>query len=308
MNASNSSPRQPRSSVLTRRSPARSITRGKLLCSLFISTLIPVCFALLFVHDGGASERVTTYDTFDTEEPYIALTFDVTFDRGDGAHILDILLDRDVPATFAVTGVWALQNPDLMQRIVDEGHTLMNHTWDHPSFTGEYTGSMIHAQTPPLTAEQIIDQVERTDQLVQEQVGVEMRPYIRPPYGDYDDATLAALADAGYSVNVMWTVDTLGWYARPVAEVQQRALDAAQPGANILMHVGHGSTDGAALPGIIDGLRERGYSFATVHDFVEGFLGPSAELVALPETSMIHAGEMRFWWRLSGPLQPGLRR
>jgi peptidoglycan/xylan/chitin deacetylase (PgdA/CDA1 family) len=255
---------------------------------------------LLPAGDSQAASRVITYNTFNTDEPYVALTFDVTFDRGDGPQILNILRDRGVRATFAVTGLWAQDNPDLIQRIVNEGHHLINHTWDHHSMTGEFTGSTVHQPRDPLTRQQIINQLQRTEDLIRNQVGIDMRPYVRPPYGDYSDETLSAMADAGYTHNIMWTIDTLGWYARPVSEVTRRALSVAQPGANILMHVGHGATDGAALPGIIDGYRELGYDFATVEDFVDGDLAtPPSQY--FPQTGFDISGPFyRYWWRFGG--------
>lgn len=251
--------------------------------------------------DATAADRVTTFDTFNTEEPYVALTFDVTFDRGDGEQILNTLAAYGVKATFAVTGIWAKQNPDLMQRIVNEGHGLMNHTFDHLSMSGNYTGSVIHEKTDPLSHEEVVAQLQRTHDLVLQQTGVDMKPYVRPPYGDYTDQTLAAMADAGYTYNIMWTVDTDGWHARPVNEVVQKTLDAAQPGANILMHVGHGSTDGAALPRMIEELRARGFQFATVQEFVEGRLAdPNAPHLAPDPERTKH--RITQYWREHGGL------
>lgn len=255
--------------------------------------------------NATAAGRTTTFDTFDTDQPYIALTFDVTFDRGDGEQILNTLSAYGVRATFAITGIWAEQNPDLMRRIVNEGHGLMNHTFDHFSMTGDYTGSAIHEKTDPLTHEEVIDQLQRTHDLVLKQTGADMKPYVRPPYGDYTDETLAAMADAGYTYNIMWTVDTDGWHTRPVRDVVQTALDAAQPGANILMHVGHGSTDGAALPQIIEGLRQRGYQFATVEEFVEGHLAdPDAPHLA-PDPEQTRHRITHFWREHGGLLMFG---
>lgn len=257
-------------------------------------------YASMFAPSVSAESRVTTFTTFETDEPYIALTFDVTFERGDAVQILDTLRARNVPATFAIVGVWARDNPDLVRRMVDEGHHLINHTWDHPSLTGEYTGSTIHQPRPGLTRSQIISQLQRTEDIVRQQVGVELGPYVRPPYGDHNDFVLSAMADAGYVYNIMWTVDTLGWYGHPVNTVRQRAVNAARPGANILMHVGHGATDAAALPGIIDDLTAMEYQFATVEDFVEGELSQPAE-IHFPQTGEDLSGNfLRYWQRFGG--------
>jgi peptidoglycan-N-acetylglucosamine deacetylase len=142
--------------------------------------------------DVQAASRVTTYGTFDTELPFIALTFDVTFDRGDGPMILDILADRNVRATFALTGRWAQDNPDLVRRMVNEGHFLMNHTWDHPSFTGEYTGSINFPQQDPVPSQEIIRQLQTTENLIRQQVGVDLRHLV------------AAGAEVGFDVPEEW--------------------------------------------------------------------------------------------------------
>jgi peptidoglycan/xylan/chitin deacetylase (PgdA/CDA1 family) len=89
------------------------------------------------------------------------------------------------------------------------------------------------------------------------------RPYFRPPYRDYDEELLTLLPQLGYSVVVMWTVDSLGWRGIPPEEVVTRVLAAAQPGAIVLLHVGAQSTDAAALPQLIAALQERGYGFVT---------------------------------------------
>ena len=66
----------------------------------------------------------------------IALTFDAGSDRGYAKQILDVLKANGIKASFGITGVWAQNNPDLIQRMVSEGHMIINHTWSHPSFTG----------------------------------------------------------------------------------------------------------------------------------------------------------------------------
>lgn len=190
------------------------------------------------------------------------LTFDAGADRGYTEDILDILAAEGVQASFGMTGHWAEMNPDLIQRIVAEGHGLINHTWTHRSFTGHSTGQ------GPLSQEERRDELQRTESLIRDVTGVDMRPYFRPPYGDYDESVLLDLAVNGYTVNVMWTIDTLGWNGLTAAQINQRVWDGLAPGVIILMHVGAQSLDAVALPDMIAGLRERGYAFATVEELV----------------------------------------
>jgi len=133
-----------------------------------------------------------------------------TFDAGEGAgytvEILDLLAAYGIPGTFGVTGEWAEQNPELMRRIVDEGHQLLNHTYDHSSFTGVSLG------LEPLTEDERREQVERTERIIAEVTGgYETSPYFRFPYGDYDAAALDLLGELGFAYTLWWSCDTRGW-------------------------------------------------------------------------------------------------
>jgi peptidoglycan/xylan/chitin deacetylase (PgdA/CDA1 family) len=191
----------------------------------------------------------------------ISLSFDAGADRGYAEQILDTLRDENVPASFGMTGLWAQQNPDLVQRMADEGHELINHTWDHRSFTGFSAGR------PMGVAERRLE-LDRTDELLTGMTGKSTRPLFRPPYGDLDPGVLKDVADDGYDYTIMWTVDSLGWNHLPKDGIVERCLSKAEPGAIILFHVGIESEDGLALRTIIDALRERGYQLVTVTDLL----------------------------------------
>lgn len=207
----------------------------------------------------------TVVSRVETDELVIALTFDAGADRGYAEQILDTLAAEGVKATFGMTGRWAEANPDLVRRMVDEGHQLINHTYSHPSFTGRSTG-----QSPLSTAERLAE-LRRLETVVAQVTGSDqtMRPYFRPPYGDYDDSVLSELPTAGYTVVVMWSVDSLGWNGLSAQEIVDRCLAGATPGGIILMHVGAQSQDAQALPQLIASLRERGYRFVTVAELLD---------------------------------------
>ena len=200
-----------------------------------------------------------------TDQPVIALTFDAGADRGYAGQILDTLAAEGIKATFGMTGRWAEANPDLVRRMVDEGHQLINHTYSHPSFTGRSTGQ------PPLSTDERLAELRRVEEVVAQVTGSleTMRPYFRPPYGDYDDSVLRDVLRAGYTVVVMWSVDSLGWRGLTAQEITDRCLAGAEPGGMILMHVGGQSADALALPGLIAALRERGYRFVTVAELLQ---------------------------------------
>ena len=194
----------------------------------------------------------------------VALTFDAGADTGYAAEILDLLRDEGIKATFGMTGVWAQSNPDLVQRIVADGHQLMNHTWDHSSLTGANT------QMPPMTPEQVAQQLADTEAVVRDLTGYEMRPYFRPPYGDYDAASLEYLYDNGYSETIWWTCDTRGWAGWGPQEIIDYCTTNIVEDEIILLHVGAAAVgDFEALPGLIQFFRDHGYAFVTIEQMLQ---------------------------------------
>jgi peptidoglycan/xylan/chitin deacetylase (PgdA/CDA1 family) len=161
-----------------------------------------------------------------------------------------------------MTGAWATQNPDLVQRMAAEGHRFINHTWDHGSFTGLSTGAR------PLTREQRWSQLDRTEALLVELTGQSSRPYFRSPYGDQDASVQRDIAARGYAYNILWTVDSGGWRGIPARNIVDICLRNVRPGAIYVMHVGASSQDGPALPAIIEGLRAAGYDFETIDEIL----------------------------------------
>jgi len=190
--------------------------------------------------------------------PLVALTFDAGSDAGYAAFILDLLVNEAVPASFGVTGRWAQANPALVARAGAEGHLLLNHTLDHRSFTGvsDRRGGLAPAARRA--------ELEAADAILAPLLGRSPRPWYRLPYGDADARVAADVAPTGYTRHAGWTVDSLGWQGRPVGEIVARCLRLAAPGAVYLFHVGSDSRDGPALGAVLDGLRQRGYGFATL--------------------------------------------
>jgi peptidoglycan/xylan/chitin deacetylase (PgdA/CDA1 family) len=190
----------------------------------------------------------------------VALTFDAGSDAGFTAGILNTLRREGIRASFSVTGLWAERNRDLLLAIAADGHTLINHSYDHASFTGLSTGK------PPLTAGERALELSRTETTVYHLAQRTTRPYFRPPYGDIDPGVQRDVGADGYSMILMWTVDSLGWDHATADAIVERCLTKAEPGAIYVMHVGSESQDAAALPRVIDGLRAAGYAFGTIED------------------------------------------
>lgn len=197
-----------------------------------------------------------------TSAHVMALTFDAGADRGYAPQILSILEKHHVRASFGMTGRWAEANKDLLRRMVRDGDVLMNHTYDHRSFTG------YSSNAAPLTATQRTWEINTTEALIHRITGKSTKPYFRPPYGDYDQTTLTLARKLGYRYTIMWTIDTLGWDHATPAQILSRCLAGARPGAIVMMHVGIQSLDVKALPNVIADLRARHYRLVTVAQVV----------------------------------------
>jgi peptidoglycan/xylan/chitin deacetylase (PgdA/CDA1 family) len=199
-----------------------------------------------------------------TTRRMVSYTFDAGSDLGHTGAILDFLAAQRIKASFGLTGRWAEANPAAVRRIAADGHHLINHTWDHGSFTGFSTGRA--ALTPARRTEQLV----RTDDVLTKLTGQSTRPYFRPPYGDHDSGVLRDIGANRYRTNVMWSVDSLGWKGLTARQICTRVVDSmagASNGGNgyiILFHVGSASADAAALSCITRTLRDRGFTFGTV--------------------------------------------
>lgn len=199
----------------------------------------------------------------DTSRQVVAFTFDAGSDAGYTAMILDTLAANGLRASFGMTGKFAEAYPNLVQRIVNEGHTLINHTYSHKSFTGNSDGG------GGLTQAQRWQELDQTEQIIHDLTGATTKPYFRPPYGDYDDSVNADVGARGYGYNVMWAVDSRGWTGIPAAEVTARCIQLAEPGAIYVFHVGSASQDGPALQPLIDGLQAQGYEITDLPGVLE---------------------------------------
>lgn len=206
-----------------------------------------------------ADEKPVVYHSGNTTEKKIALTFDDGPDNIYTAKILDILSEKGVQATFFVLGQQVKYFPDFAKRIVSDGHTIANHTWNHPELS-------------KLTTSDVIQQVKSTTKEIKTVTGVKTDLF-RPPYGDYTAADLRVLKERGYKL-VLWSVDTKDFSGKSAEDILAIVHRDKSPGGIVLQHNVkplEGRLDGTveALPQIIDQLHEEGYEFVTVDNLIK---------------------------------------
>ncbi|MBX3070988.1 MAG: SH3 domain-containing protein [Thermomicrobiales bacterium] len=192
----------------------------------------------------------------------VAITIDAGADRGWAEEMLDVLAANGVKVTWGMTGAWASANPDLIERMVNEGHQIMNHTWSHPSFTGVSASPAMTSSTARKS------ELTGTADYVYNLTGYRMSPYWRPPYGDINTSVRRDAYDAGYWQTVMWSIDSMGWNGASVSQILNKCAWGAKAGDIILLHVGYSSKDYASLQQMITILQNRGFALVTVEELL----------------------------------------
>lgn len=208
--------------------------------------------------DPGAPELLKKYGGIyigDTSKKVIYLTFDEGYENGYTSKILDVLRDNNVKAVFFITGPYLKEHQDLVRRMVEEGHTVGNHTIHHPSL-------------PQLSDEQLEEEILGLDRAFKEKFGKEMK-FLRPPKGEYSERTLAISQKLGYC-NLFWSFAYDDWYRdkiRGADYAYQMVMRNLHNGAILLLHAV--SKDNAdALDMIIKGAREMGYTIGDINDII----------------------------------------
>lgn len=202
------------------------------------------------------AELVNKYRGFylgDTSQRVVYLTIDEGYEYGFTPKILDILRDNNVKAAFFITLPYLNKNWDLVERMVNEGHIVGNHTVSHPSL-------------PEVDDRQVIDEIEELSRVFRDKTGQDMK-YLRPPMGEFSERTLKISSDAGYR-NVFWSSAYDDWDVnnqKGADYAYKMVMDNIHNGNVILLHaVSQSNTE--ALDTIIKDLKAQGYRFGTLDE------------------------------------------
>ena len=188
------------------------------------------------------------------EMPYVYLTFDNGYEAGYTEKILAVLKENQVPAAFFITGHYVNSQPELVKKMIEEGHTVGNHTVNHKSM-------------PDISDEQIKTEMMDLHKSIYEKFGYEMK-YTRPPKGEYSERTIACTNSLGYKT-VMWSFAYDDWDENKQgreAYGKQKILDNVHNGAVLLLH-GTSKDNSNILDECIKEIKKMGYEFRSLDQF-----------------------------------------
>ncbi|MFV9509722.1 delta-lactam-biosynthetic de-N-acetylase [Tepidibacillus sp. LV47] len=195
----------------------------------------------------------------DVNKKELYLTFDNGYENGYTHKVLDVLKEKKVPATFFVTGHYVKSEPELLKRMVKEGHIIGNHSWTHPDMT-------------KISRQKIKEELEKVKEEVNKITGQKGMKFARPPRGIFNEQTLAVSRELGYTT-VFWSIAYKDWETnnqKGWKYAYDKVMAQLHPGAVILLH--SVSKDNAeALGKIIDDARKLGYEFKSLDQLKEKY-------------------------------------
>lgn len=193
--------------------------------------------------------------TDNSDDKVIYLTFDAGYENGNIAKILDVLREENVPAAFFVLKNLFVKNPELIVRMKNEGHTVCNHTSNHPDITRLRT------------IEELKAELEEIEVLYKNIIGCDMPKYFRPPEGKFSNQSMRFLHSLGYKT-IFWSFAYADWdnnAQMSEAAAKSKIFDNIHNGEIMLLHP-TSKTNALIIKDVIVELRAQGYRFGTLDE------------------------------------------
>ena len=223
-------------------------------------------WGLSFQSEGGApvgnasAQQLKKWDAYylgDTSKKRLYLTFDAGYENGYTEHILDVLKKHEVKAAFFLVGNYISTKPELVKRMVSEGHIVGNHTFNHPDMSKISSEESFHSELIQL------------ENLFEQTTGQKMQKFYCPPQGKYSEENLKLAQQEGYKT-IFWSLAYVDWY-NDKQPTRQEAMEKLMPrihnGAVILLH-STSKTNSEILDDLLTNLEQQGYTFGEITELV----------------------------------------
>lgn len=212
-------------------------------------------------------KKYNAYYVGNPEDKCIYLTFDAGFENGCTPAILDVLKNHEVKAAFFLVGNYLNKEPELVRRMVEEGHMVGNHTYNHPDM------SLISDM------DSFKKEIISLEELYKEVTGEEMPKYYRPPQGKFNEKNLKMADELGYKT-IFWSLAYVDWYTDNQPSKEQafnKLIPRIHPGAVVLLH-STSKTNQQILDELLTKWKELGYKFETLDHLTGTEATPETDL------------------------------
>ena len=203
-------------------------------------------------------KKYNAYYIGDTGKKVIYLTFDAGYENGYTPAILEALKKHGVTATFFLVGNYITTQPELVKQMLDEGHQVANHTYNHPNMSSISSPDSFRKE------------LEDLENAFEKATGQKMVKYYRPPQGKYSINNLKMAKELGYST-FFWSLAYVDWYndKQPTREAAfEKLLGRIHPGAVVLLH-STSKTNSEILDELLTKWEEMGYTFGSLDELVQ---------------------------------------
>ena len=182
----------------------------------------------------------------------VAITFDCAWGAEDMESILSTLKNHNCNATFFVLGTWAEQNPDIMKKIVADGHEIGNHSYNHTHYTA-------------MSQNEMLADIDKCNKAIKDTSGISPTLF-RAPSGDYNNSVIETVHSKNMEY-IQWSVDSLDWRGLNCQQMLERIIPKTKSGDILLFHNDTAHT-AESLDKILIELEKKGFSFLKVSDLI----------------------------------------
>lgn len=227
------------------------------ICKNFITTItLVVIIAIFTLPINVFAKDNKPIHCVDREDKKISLTFDVNWAENDYLYeILDLLDENNIKATFFIMGKWVIYPEGNREKLVEihkRGHEIGNHSYVHPDFKN-------------IGKERIIEEVKKTEEIIEKEVGVKTNLF-RFPSGSYSQESLSVIHGLQYK-SIQWDVDSVDWKGESKEREYKKVINNVK-GGSILLYHNNGKYTVENLKEIIPKLKLEGYEFVKISDII----------------------------------------
>jgi polysaccharide deacetylase family sporulation protein PdaB len=205
-----------------------------------------------FINNYSSQRLVPIYQV-DRDDNKITLTIDGAWGSNKTEALLELFEQQEIKVSFFFAGIWLENNPELVQKILEAGHQIYNHSYSHPHFNN-------------LNKDEIISELKKTEAIINKYQNHENKiKLFRPPYGEYNNLVIKTARKLGYQV-IQWSLDSHDWMNPGKEYILQRVVSNINSGDILLFH--NNSNNIVEILREIIPLLKKDYQFVKIEELI----------------------------------------